>query len=207
MVQEWELPILEARLAKAREEHKDGKLLKSKLASLEEDTAKVLCLAIEKAVSFADPSRDTGQLPNVIRSRKALCLGYSQLFFVLGNSVGLSVKVIDVLELASGPVPFGESHVACLVELADDQTIFVDLTRNLRYYSLITASFQFKETYEKVGVNWEVKNRHNLFGLYRKIQVLDERGLTALIYAGQLSVLCKKGDISHASSRHRTLLA
>ena len=207
MVREWDLSTLEEKLARARQEQQDGKRSKAELAYVEQDTAKRLGLTIEKAVGFADPRVENGQLPETIRSGKALCLGYSQLFFVLGNSLRLSVKAVDVLELTSDPLPLDEGHVACLVELADDRTMIVDITRNLGFYSLATPAFQFKETFRKAGANWEVKDRHNPLGIFRRIQVVDRDGLVALIYVARVCACARRVTYRMRSQQHPSLFA
>jgi len=56
-------------------------------------------------------------LANVVKDKKAQCLGYCQLVYILGHSLGLRVAVIEVLEKAFGHLPSGEGHAACFVEL------------------------------------------------------------------------------------------
>ena len=116
-------------------------------------------------------------LSEVLKERKAQCLGYSQLYYVLGKAVGLRVQVIDVVELVSGPLPTLDGHVACLVDRSDGKVMIVDA--GLHY---VSWPFVFQDEYVEVGNYWQLKRQGNPLSLSRQISILNEKGLIADIY-------------------------
>lgn len=132
-------------------------------------------------------------LSNVAKDRKAQCLGYGQLVYVLGSSVGLTIHGIEVLEAAFGTMPPGDLHIACLVSLANGSTIMVDVPA-----SLLSESFVFKQAFVKKDACWELTERGILFGLHRRILVLDERGLASAVYSNRGAAYGSVGDWKQA---------
>ncbi len=76
------------------------------------------------------------ELPEVLRTGVADCLGYCKLFTLLGRSLGLDAGVVEVLVDNMGRyVP----HTAVLVRLSNQRTRFVDLwygSKNIKHRRL-----------------------------------------------------------------------
>jgi tetratricopeptide (TPR) repeat protein len=71
-----------------------------------------------------------------------------------------------------------KGHVACLIDLEDSKQMMVDLT-----LLSISWPFIFQEEYAADGNYWELIDKNNLFGIHRRIYILDKKGLVALIYS------------------------
>lgn len=118
------LVVWKKKLAEAKEGYKQSNISKDWLPKVEESIAKEISQRIQKEISF---NRKFFDLADVIRNRQAQCLGYLQLVYILGNSIGLSVKAINVVELTTGALPTGWGHIASIVSLTDGKTLMVDL--------------------------------------------------------------------------------
>ena len=129
-----------------------------------------------------------------LKTKKAHCLGYTQLFYILGNSMGLTVQAIEVLEHSNGQMPAEMGHVACEVGLHNDKAMQVDLT--LR--DCVSKVFLFTEEYDKEGNYWELKDKNNRLNIHPKIQLLDKNGLLAGIYSNRGTVDGKSGKLTEA---------
>jgi tetratricopeptide (TPR) repeat protein len=160
-------------LAEARQNRQQGRISESRLVRIERDIAERLVGEIHWRIQSDDRFFD---LADVVRLHKAQCLGFTQVFYVTGSAIGLTVRPINVLELdKKGPSPAGVGHTACLVDLADGNTITANVVPN----GFMSRSFVLTDTYEKAGNYLELKNRINPLGIYRKIQILDGEGLAA----------------------------
>ncbi len=129
IISTWKYANWKQMLNQARQDYQQKKMSAQQAAQEEENVLKALCNSIKKEFSPAAADAEYFYLPKVVKDKKAQYLGYSQLLCVFGNSIGLTVKVVDVLEPAGGQLPVGEEHAACLVELADGKTIMADLTQ------------------------------------------------------------------------------
>jgi len=146
------------------------------------------------------PERDTYELCDVLRNKRANCLGYSQLFYILGRKVGLDVETIivppynkkrdsfsntlktlsdlagfeveDVIEISRKRV----FHAANLIKL-NDNYIILDLSLNY-----ISPTFGLEQIYEKKGVTWIIKGEYidDINTSYHNIQRVDGKGIYAV---------------------------
>lgn len=170
------LVVWRQKLAEAKEANKQGKISKDQLAKVEENVTRELSQRIRKEISFNIKFFD---LADVIKHRQAQCISYSQLVYILDNSIGLSVEAIDVEELMTpGPLPVGYAHMACIVSLADGKMMMVDLVSG----GFVSKPFIIKKEFAKVGNYWELKDEDNPLGIHRRIQIFDKNGLIAAIY-------------------------
>jgi len=133
MVDSWKdaqgqpaLTALKAILANSKESCMKGELSKIQLAGIEKNVVSQLARTIKKQISY---KHDYFELAGMIRSQKTNCCGYSQLLYVLGNSIDLSVSATRVIEPVEGPMATVPRHIANIARLADGTTIVVDLTR------------------------------------------------------------------------------
>ncbi|MCM8784244.1 MAG: tetratricopeptide repeat protein, partial [Candidatus Omnitrophica bacterium] len=114
----------------------------------------------------------TFELTAVLREEKANCFGYSQLFYVLGKSIGLEVEIISVFP----------THVANLFELGHGYTI-LDLAPDIIYQGPV---FIWEEIYEKVSRSlWRLKEDNplnDILGGYKLIERINDDGIIAARY-------------------------
>ena len=90
------------------------------------ETVRALGQCIERAIPY---ELDYFDLPRVLEAKKANCFGYAQLLYVLGNAVGLSVRVVAVSEAQAFSPAGRPGHIANIVDLADGTVVYADLTR------------------------------------------------------------------------------
>jgi len=133
MVDSWKdtqgqpaLAALKAILANSKESCMKGELSKMQFAGIEKNVVSQLAQTIKKQISY---KHDYFELASIVRSQKTNCCGYSQLLYILGNSIDLSVSAIRVIEPVEGPMATVPRHIANIAKLADGTTVIVDLTR------------------------------------------------------------------------------
>jgi tetratricopeptide (TPR) repeat protein len=194
LVRGWGLETWKQKLAQARSASPTRNA--AEIARVEEDATKVLYAKIGKEISTCDEPRYF-YLSAVLKDRKAQCLGYSQLFYVLGNSVGLSVSAANILEPPAGTFVAGASHVACIVGRSDSTCIFVDLA-----LQVVSRPFVFHNEYVLAGNYWELKREENQLRIHRRIQACNEAGLVACIYNNLGNRYDDTGQHSQAISCH-----
>ncbi|MEX0678036.1 MAG: tetratricopeptide repeat protein [Pirellulales bacterium] len=195
LARDWKCELWKQKLSRARAASPTGQT--AEVARVEEEAAKALYETIGREIRPCDEkARFYFSLSKVVRHKKAECLGYSQLFYILGNSIGLKVRVINVLELVSGPLPLGKGHVACLVSLSDGKAMMVDLALHH-----VSRPFVFEQTFAEIGNYWERKQANTSYEIYRRIQILNESGVVACIY-------CNRGSLysGHSSASNSTKL-
>jgi tetratricopeptide (TPR) repeat protein len=186
MVMSWKdeqgrtaLVVYKLNLDETKENCKQGKISKNGLAKVEENIAKQLSLIIKRKIS-PGPG-EFFDLIDVIKYKQAQCVSYSQILYVLGNSIGLSIETINVLELINPSLSKREiGHMACMINLANGLKIMVDLTSFPKL--LISKPFELKKQFTEKGNYWELKEKDNLLEVHRKIRILDKNGLIASIY-------------------------
>jgi tetratricopeptide (TPR) repeat protein len=196
------LAIWMQELAQAKENYQPGKSSKeqpAQLAKVEEKITNKLYSRIRKEVGF---NQDFFDLANVTKHRQAQCLGYSQLFHVLGNSIGLAVKSTNVAEFKTGALPIGLAHTANIVNLTDGTTIMLDLMPR----GFISMPFVIDEEFTKAGDYLELKNKDNPLGIDRKFQILGENELIAYIHNNRAGVYSKLGRYTEALAELNTAI-
>jgi tetratricopeptide (TPR) repeat protein len=195
IISRWEYADWKQMLNQARQDYGQKKTSAQQEVQEEEKVLKALCNSIKKEFSLAAGDSEYFYLPKVVNNKTAQYLGYAQLLYMFGNSIGLTVKVVDVLEPAGGQLPVGEEHAACLVELAGGKTIMADLTQDS-----ISMPFVFRDQYGAAGNYWELKQKENPLKIPRRIQILDRSGIVADIYNCLGNSYAKSGKVSDAVS-------
>src|SRR3972149_4398410 len=88
------------KLDTARQDYKDKNLSAAQVAHIEEEVVQELYRTIRKDIS-SDNNSEHFDLPSIIKDKKASCFGYSQLFYILGNSLELKVGIeMELLQLS-----------------------------------------------------------------------------------------------------------
>jgi len=203
MVIDWEdaqgRPVLitwKEKLANAKQECKKGKISKNHVVKIEESVIRELCHRIKKQFSYEE---DTFVLDDVIQNQHANCLGYSQLIYIAGNAVGLSVRVIDVTNVSEYVTLEKDvqekGHVACIIDLSDGQLVMADMAIS---FVSISKAFELESQFVKVGNYWEIRNKDNPLRIHRRIQISDRNGLIAMIYNSRGAAYGAKGEHDRA---------
>lgn len=161
------------KLAKVKHADKTGEISKTQIARAEEKIVHKLAQKIKREIGHDDK---VFELTDVIKYKQAQCIGYLQLFYILGNSIGLSVKCINVVEpKTADPSQEGKGHAACFVGLSNGKTMMVDLVPG----GFISMPFRLEEEFTKTAAFWQRKDKDNFFEIDKKIQILDNRGIIA----------------------------
>jgi tetratricopeptide (TPR) repeat protein len=189
---DWKLEDLKEKCDKARSASPAGN--KADAARVEGEVAQALYTTIQRNIEKSGKEHYF-YLSAVVKDKKAQCLGYCQLFYVLGKSLGLHVGVINVSELAAGPLPAEEGHVVNVVGLSDGRMVIVDLA-----HGETSKPFVFKDAFAASGNYWEVKEESNPLQLPRRIQALDEKGIAACIYTNLAREYLGAGRLEQAVS-------
>jgi tetratricopeptide (TPR) repeat protein len=188
------LAIWEQRLNQAREAYKNDDISRAQLVQAEESVARELSQRIRKEIK-PDFSYTFFDLADVIKQRQTQCLGYTELLYILGNSLGLSVNPIYVLELAKGSLSPEDAHVACLIARADGKSVMVDLA-----LGMMSKPFDLEEEFKQVEDSLELKDTNNHLKIHRRFQILSRDEFIALRYARRASVYVESGQYAEAIS-------
>ena len=197
LARDWKCELWKQKLSQARAVASTEQT--AELARIEEEAAKALYQAIGKDIGMC-VEKDYLKyfnLSKVVRDKKSSCLGFSQVLYILGNSIGLNVRVIDVLELVSGPLPSGQGHVACLVSFSDGKVMMVDIAQRH-----LSRPFVFKDVFAEVGNYWERKQVDASSKIHRRIQILNENGLVGCLYTTRGNVYGESGQETEAISAY-----
>ncbi|HEY4761584.1 MAG TPA: tetratricopeptide repeat protein [Thermoguttaceae bacterium] len=198
MVRPWGCDVLYQKLYQAAQDVKEKKISWSQYAQVEEELVNKLSQKIQQEIAIVDTTVKTNlkyvDLALVIKDKKTHCLGYAQLFYILGSSVGLTVQAANVVKHFNGQMYPGTGHAACAVGLHNGKAMQVDLT--LRDY--VNKEFIFTEKYEKAGNYWNLRDKNNHLNIHPSIQLLDRRGLVSAIYNNRGHIYTNAGDLSEA---------
>ena len=119
-------------IASMRRARREGRVGSAQLVQTELAATRALGHCVKRAIAYESDYFDLAQ---VIAERKANCFGYSQLFYLLGDLIGLSVGVVSVIEPEQSPSTAVPGHIGNIVSLSDGTTAFVDLTRASKFVS------------------------------------------------------------------------
>jgi tetratricopeptide (TPR) repeat protein len=187
-------------LGEKRESYKTGEISPGALAEIEEEIIREISETILKEIRYHN---DYYRLEEVISSGKANCLGYVQAGYIIGNSLGLSVEAVNVLELHNGLRAYREGrgyhHTACLFTLSDSSSLFLDLAYDLGGGNRVSSPFVKDHVYKEDGNYLLLKKGVDAPGVHRKIQVLDEKGIVSLAWF-QKGVDYSKGELYDSAS-------
>jgi tetratricopeptide (TPR) repeat protein len=179
------------KLSEAKKDCEQNKISRNHLAEIEGNIAEELGQRIKREIRF---NENFFELGDIVEQRQTQCLGYTQLFYVLGNSIGLEVKPINVEQMRTGKLPTASAHIAGIAELSNGQSIIVDLVPN----GFVSIPFRLEEQFEKAGEYWQLRDKSNPLELDRKIQILGEKELVAYIYNNRANVYIKRGQFAEA---------
>lgn len=193
------LIVCKKKLTKAKEDYKQGRISKAELAKVEQSIAKELSQKIKKEISYDDEIID---LAGAIKHKSSQCHGYSEIFYVLGSSVELSVVTVDVMEVVNpGQMSVEKGHVCSLVSIANDKTVMLDVTG--KPTPMVSEPFDFEKVFLEVGECWELKAESNPLGIHRRIRKLDKNGLIAGTYLKRGIFYCESGQTTQAISSYK----
>jgi tetratricopeptide (TPR) repeat protein len=185
LIQPWKCDLLRQKLSQAAEDMKQNKISRDQYAQVEEEVVEQLAQTIKKEIAPANTNFESNwkyfDLAFNVKDKKAHCLGYTQMFYILGDSVGLAVQPVDVLERAKGQLPERVLHVACEVKLHNDKTMQVDLTLK----DCVSKQFVLADAYTNAGDNWVLNDKNNPLNIHPKIKLLDKNHLLATIFGSR----------------------
>ncbi|MBN2589831.1 MAG: tetratricopeptide repeat protein [Sedimentisphaerales bacterium] len=163
------LAIWNEKLTKAREECEKGNISKSQLSAIEKNIINDLTYWIKKEIA---PDVNFFDLTDIIKAKRAQCVGYAHILYILGNSVGLNINAINVTERVSNE--FTKGHVADIVTLTNGQKVMVDVG-----LGFVSKSFILDKEFSKAGNYWELKDKKNPLEIHKRFQIVDRNGLLA----------------------------
>lgn len=183
------------RLSQAKGEHKKSKILDDQLVQTEQE---LLSAVIETIDQKFKGDETTFELADIIKDKKACCLGYVQLLYILGNSIGLSVDAIAVSGLSDPKVVKKQQqrmpHEAVIITLSDGMRVMVDLT----VFRIISRPFDMSKAFEKKGHHWELQETKDSLDVHKRFRLLDRNGLVSGLYSNRGLLSKKLGDHSTA---------
>jgi tetratricopeptide (TPR) repeat protein len=189
LIWEWKTKLDEARTGF------DGKkLVPETFAEEQARIAKEINTTILRKIK-GDSSPDLYSLANVIKRRKAQCLGHSQTFYVIAQAIGLDVAAVNVLQCSDHykDLNTADGHVACIVRLPDKRGMIADL-------AYTSEPFEIETMYEINGNKWKLKDASNSAKVHSKFDVLDFNGILAYLHNNRGNSLYRKQEYQKAIS-------
>ena len=139
--------------------------------SAPEDKIKALVEKIRSRI-FKSEELDYFNLPEVLENKKANCLGYAQIFYILGKALGLDIEIIQVYP----------GHAANLAKI-NTQYALIDISRrNVFSPYYISGLFNLAERYRNVNAKVLVLKNPQMqyYFNYPIIQRLNSRDISAM---------------------------
>ena len=175
-------------LIDTRERYKEGNI------TIDELTDKEIWIALELGRKIKeevpDYNIDRWHLENVIKEGRANCVGYAQLFYVLGKTVGLSVEPIEVVESRD----LMEAHVTDIIGLSDGRKVMMELTSSSAY---VSQAFTLEEEYGEAGNYLELLDDDSKLP-HTRIRALDKDGLMAPVFISRAKNYDSSGEYLRA---------
>jgi tetratricopeptide (TPR) repeat protein len=199
MVRSWDLPTWKSRVLKAKCDSQVKSIPASQLATIEDEATHALYDHIHNAIRSSDEVQYF-DLARIATDRKATCLGYSQLLYILCKTIGVPVQVVNVQKNRTGKEIH---HVACMVHLNDNMDILADLWDS----GFISHRFNFLDEYSPSNGSWELKHRDNPLCLHRKIMLWDNNELASAVYSQRADLKSRSGNFVEAIYDVNTAIA
>lgn len=176
LVKDWKCVAWEQKLSQAKQDLEAKKITADQAAEIENDVAKELFQQIGKEIASDDDPLRYFPLAKVLQDKKANTVGYCQVYSIVGNAIGLSIKCIYSFEPSNEPLPSKKRHLNCCLDLSNGKSAVADFSCNL-----FSKPFILKEEFTEEGNYWEAKDK-NLLGIHSRIQVWDNKGLASIVY-------------------------
>ena len=183
----------EGELIDTREKYKDGNITADELTERETWITLELARRIKKEVPVYNVS--SWHLGLVTNNNGANCVGYTQLFYVLGDAIGLEVRPIEVVESKD----LREGHVTDIVRLSDNRTVMIELTSNTAY---VSQPFSLSEEYAKSGNYLEHQDKYSSIFPHTRIRTIDKDGLLASLFISRAYNFNALGEFEKAMAEY-----
>lgn len=194
--------VWNATLDLARRRMGEGALSREKVVELEVGIARRLTTRIGKEIVHRW-EKGFSHLPDVMKHRKTRSLGYAQMFYILGRSVGLSVEALELSYPIPGRQPGNEGDTACVVRLADAKVVIADVA----FEPMVSKPFELGSAYRQVGNYLELAAAGNVASMHRRIRLLDKSGLVSRICTSRGNFASSAGRHAQALQYHAKALA
>jgi tetratricopeptide (TPR) repeat protein len=194
LVRDWKCEQWRQKLSQARADTAADKT--ARVARAEEEVTNGLYQTIGREFS-SDRKKETRTfyLSELVKQKKTQCVGYTQLLYILGGAVGLTVRPMEVRQPCVGDLPLGYSHVACLVDRSDGKAMMVDLS-----YRFVSRPFSLQDEFTDAGTYLQLKREDNPLKLHKRIRILDESGLKGQVFGCLGNAYFRAGDKEQALS-------
>jgi len=132
-------------------------------------------------------------LPQIMRSRRSDCVGRIQIFYILGNYLGLAPRGVEVTQYWDNhPMPDNAGHVETIFTLSNGMMMMTNTINGT-----VSRPFDFEKTFVKNGNYWELRDKNNPLSLDRRIRPL-ENGVLAPVYSNLGAAYQIQGNLARA---------
>ncbi len=200
LVAGWRCDSMAAERAAARQAPMGGSPARE--AAAESRVVDALDRKVREDLAQARAPTRHWHLPEVLADRRAQCLGFCQVWWIVGRAVGLDVVPIEVLTPAEGTLAEYETHVAALVRLADGTVRMIDPRMTIG-----GSPFRLGVAYRRTGAIWSLADPSNRLGLHRRIRLLDAAGLRAELLMNIANTYRRGGKDAEADPLYEDALA
>ena len=177
MVQGWKCVEWKQKLSQAKQDLTEKKISTDQAAQIEEAVAKELFEQIGKEIAYDDDLYKFVLLDNkVLSQKKATSPGFAQLYSIVGNAVGLSMKIVYAFEPPGEVLPSKKRHLNCCVDLGDGRSIMID-----HACGVISKPFVMHDEFTEDGNYCEAKGKE-IPGIHGRIQIWENSALASIIY-------------------------
>lgn len=160
-----------------------------------------VCASVAKMISQTFRPGEPFDLVDVLDSKKAQCAGYSQLFWVIANALGIQTAILNVERYSDLERVPKLGHVCCLSSLSHEESALVDIAYGpMAGVSLVSKSFKLQDQYLTVGDLFQLRDESNPLMLHRVFRRLNTQGILSML-------LCNKAYIAHTQQKYNDALS
>ena len=180
-------------LARARAGRTAAKTSPEDLARTEQ---RVAGRVLEQIRSQLQYNIEVFDLPDIIETRQAQCLGYVQVYWIVARAVDLAVIPVDVLQTdRDHRLPEDQGHICCAITLADHSTLIVDAVPNGQVHGPLVLG----DLYVEQAGTLRLTGHAGSSDLYRSIHLLEPSGLAALLQSARAGRWVAAGQFQRAA--------
>jgi tetratricopeptide (TPR) repeat protein len=190
---------LKNELDDARHKFENHSIAIGEFAGIEEEIAFRLSIRITYEIEGTSLGACASSLVQTAKTKKANCLGFTKLFVVLANAMGIHVQAIKVTDLLEEKMLSGTRHIACLIRLTNGKSVIADLS-NRKF----TDSFALSDRFKSVSRYWVFRDEKN--DQYR-FRILTNREWMAVVNFGKAGSLFEEKKYAEAIAQYSRSIA
>jgi len=145
-----------------------------------------VCISLAKKINQTFSAGEFYDLKDVLRTKRAQCMGCAQLFWALANAIGIRTSVVEVERYSDLQNIPQVGHVCCVSQLSNEESVMVDIAYSpMAGENLVSTAFRIQDQYAIRDDHLKLKLESNPLMIHREVRWLDTKGLLASLYCNK----------------------